>query len=186
MIRLALFVTLTTLLGSCTRENFGVSSPGSLGDAGRLEALFTEKGLSKTTKDVDLHEIDGSRGGEDIAMPGRCDTYTDDARAGDTQTAKIYFDDLGAFVAIKFHYRSDERDYDKGYYKISRVLHDYWNTVGGAGATFGLAGGAIPILGKEALVASFENGNVRGQWVKQVFDGNMRDRVEDTVIVRTR
>lgn len=181
----ATFVLFAAFAG-CTRENFGVAGQGSLGDATRLDAIFVEKQLVKASKDVDLRELDLDAGSEDVARPGRCVSYTDDARANDVQTAKLYYDASGAFVGMKVHYRSDERSYDKGFYKISRVLFDYWNEVGGKGATFEIAGGGIPILGKEALVARFENGAVRGRWVKQVFDGNMRDRVEDEVTIQKR
>lgn len=189
--RLALKLSSLALLActaiSCTREDFGVAATHPLGDPATITGIFEEKGLTRTSRSCDLREIDGNVSQDDNeAVPGRCELYVDDARAGDKQTAKLYFDRDDKLVAVRFDFRSDERGYDKGYYKLGRFLFDYWNEIGGKDAAFGQAGARVPILGKEALHAKFETPSIRGSWIKHVFDGNLRDRVQDEVTIRRR
>lgn len=172
---------------SCVREDFGIAAANPLGDSATIVEIFAEKGLQKTSHACDLREIDGKIPADDSeAIPGRFDLFVDDKRANDKQTAKLYYSEDDRLVAVRIDFRSDERGYDKGYYKLGRFLFDYWNRLGGEGRAFAQARGDVRIMGKEALEANFESNFVRGRWVKQIFDGNLRDRVQDLVLIRRR
>lgn len=188
--RIRSVVTLCILLAatSCVREDFGIQASSILGDAARIETLLAEKGLDRSERDFDLRALHGRvRADDGSAVPGRCVTFVDDERAGDKQTAEFFYAKDGRFVGVRIRLRTDARDYDKGYYKIGRFLFDYWNALGGAGKPFTQAGGDVPILGKEALVARIEGrSDLDGRWVKQCFEGNLHDRVTDEVVIKLR
>ena len=153
--------------------DLGIDASNPLGDRAKIEAVLQEKGLQSESKQVNLGPLIGSN---DSDRKGTRISW----RTRNEEAVQLWLEG-GKLVGITGNFRSDSEELRGRLSKVGAFLVDYWKQLAPQAQTFQVAPASVPVEGKGAFLASFDQGSLHGRWIKQAFVMGGKDKIIDSV-----
>ena len=184
---LPLLVVLSCGLLGCggSKPDYGRDGENPFGSFTKLDGLLRGLDLEREIRPCDLSTMDGDSSttleGYELENAKRY-SYRDRARSGSEHRVFVYVDGKGRVAGVGGSFRSDDRGFALGLYKVGRFVGEYWRELIGIDPSFGPAPSAAGMIGKEMLVATGGAHGIRARWVKHVVATEMGDQILDEVV----